>query len=280
MSGDASFRGKKEPSSFPSDTWLRVRRLDIDTHSIRIPYLSIFDFLFQNKMYGLFSDTANNADLQQQERPSHSSRPSRDKFLALPKYLKLTLFIEEDIFTKIRNTEITQRFLSLEEFRERGNACLYKKQFNEALIYYIQAYSLLRWLEYKDPNDKQTKESPGDSTKDFSDGSSDEGASQDGEQNPSENFDIISKKSKSKIDELMSQVKIDLQSSNMKEMKEMLQARQKKNETKKDDADGFNDPKLKKYTAVFDDENTKVAHDGKIEDKADMDMSKPKKIGD
>jgi hypothetical protein len=37
-------------------------------------------------------------------------------------------------------------------------------------------------------------------------------------------------------------------------------------DVKKDTNGGFDDPKLKKYTAVFDDENTKIAHDAMILD--------------
>lgn len=77
------------------------------------------------------------------------------------------------------------------------------------------------------------------------------------------------------FEEVLSKVKIDMRSSNMKEMKEVIQRKMKElDDIKKDETGELNDPKLKKYTAVFDDENTKLAEDPTVQDKSDREMSK------
>lgn len=129
----------------------------------------MFDFLFNNQIYSIFSNPKNflKENGKPNQRNFNQNRPSREKFNSYPKYLKLSLFIEQEVFTKIRGTEITQRYLSLEEFRERGNECVFKKQFKDALIFYTQAHSILRWLEYTDPSEAKKRDSLDESTKDI-----------------------------------------------------------------------------------------------------------------
>jgi tetratricopeptide (TPR) repeat protein len=66
-----------------------------------------------------------------------------------PHYLKYTLFSNEK--TKLlRRREFSFVSYTFEELKQKGNRLYKKGKFREALENYMEAYSLLKWIEFKD----------------------------------------------------------------------------------------------------------------------------------
>ena len=100
------------------------------------------------------------------DMPKKKLREKRKIFDTYPIYLQHTLFHNEDeTMMKVRKLEVSSRFFAYEKFRERGNKCLYKQEFEDALIYYERALSCFKWLELKPEDSDDDEENAGVKTK-------------------------------------------------------------------------------------------------------------------
>jgi hypothetical protein len=76
-----------------------------------------------------------------------------EKIRKLPYHLKYTLFSTEEI-KKLRQKEFAFIYFHFDEMKEKGNKMYKRGKFREAIDFYIAAYSLLKWIEFKDPHNK------------------------------------------------------------------------------------------------------------------------------
>lgn len=122
-------------------------KLEPFPHMFEVPYSSPMDFMFNRQ--SLFGDRANNPNL-------------RETFDKYPIYLKETLFLDDKSINELRGVEIAQRFMAVEEIKEKGNESYHAQDFDEAYKMYLSSYSLLKWLTWDDAEGheaKSTKES-------------------------------------------------------------------------------------------------------------------------
>lgn len=75
------------------------------------------------------------------------------KIREMPYHLKCTLFASEEI-KELRQKEFAFVYYYFDEMKEKGNKLYKRGKFREAMQSYIDAYSLLKWIEFKDPNNK------------------------------------------------------------------------------------------------------------------------------
>ncbi len=68
---------------------------------------------------------------------------------SIPLHLKMTLFTNEKN-ELIRKREFSFIEISFNEFKEKGNKLYNKGNYSQALEQYVEAYSLLKWIEVKD----------------------------------------------------------------------------------------------------------------------------------
>lgn len=68
---------------------------------------------------------------------------------SIPLHLKMTLFTNEKN-ELIRKREFSFIEISFNEFKEKGNKLYNKGKYSQALEQYVEAYSLLKWIEVKD----------------------------------------------------------------------------------------------------------------------------------
>ena len=68
---------------------------------------------------------------------------------SIPLHLKMTLFTNEKN-ELIRKREFSFIEISFNEFKEKGNKLYNKGKYTQALEHYVEAYSLLKWIEVKD----------------------------------------------------------------------------------------------------------------------------------
>jgi tetratricopeptide (TPR) repeat protein len=73
------------------------------------------------------------------------------KIRQYPHHLKYTLFANEKI-KSLREKEFIFVFYTFDEIKEKGNKLFKRGKFKEALENYMEAYSLLKWIEFKDRN--------------------------------------------------------------------------------------------------------------------------------
>ena len=69
---------------------------------------------------------------------------------SFPRHMKYTLFHHDEKIKKIRTKEFPMVFFVYDEVKDKGSKLFKKKKFREAIDYYIYAYSMLRWIEFKD----------------------------------------------------------------------------------------------------------------------------------
>lgn len=72
---------------------------------------------------------------------------NREKFDGHPIYLQHTVFHDDEKMTKIRSLEVSHRFFIYDKFREQGNKCYNKGEYEDALKLYERALSCYKWLE-------------------------------------------------------------------------------------------------------------------------------------
>ena len=158
----------------------------------------------------------------------------------------MSLFLDEDTYTKLRKTEILQRFLTIDEVREKGNQAYNLKDYQKAIVLYTQALSLLEWLEY-------TEEDAADSTKD---------EELEKEEMTEENNSELDESTRllQKLEDEMSRVDFDVDSSATDIMKGIISKRGKKASNGGILDDNLR-PELKKFMATFDDNNVKIGED-------------------
>lgn len=64
--------------------------------------------------------------------------------------MKYTLFHTDEKIKKIRTKEFPLVFFVYDEVKDKGSKLFKKKKYREAIEYYIYAYSMLKWIEFKD----------------------------------------------------------------------------------------------------------------------------------
>ena len=75
------------------------------------------------------------------------------KIRSYPYHLKYTLFSSDEI-KKLRQKEFAFLYFHFDEYRSKGNKMYKRANFREAVNFYIMAYSLLKWIEFKDSQNK------------------------------------------------------------------------------------------------------------------------------
>lgn len=180
---------------------------------------------------------------------------SREVFLSYPKHVKLTLFMDDEKLEKIRSLEFMQRYMVTDEIREAGNELLFKAEYEKAIYAYVQSYSCLRWLEYKE------KEAAPDSDKE-----EDRKSTQSDEDTLEKRLEKIERLAEEAVGisaDQKSKLKSDLFSITQKS--HLTQSQMKPG------AAASQDPKMKKMFAIFDDENTVLRMDEDLQAN-DLDM--------
>jgi hypothetical protein len=76
-----------------------------------------------------------------------------------PRHLRNSLFIKDDRIEKIRRKEFTLVFFAYDEIKEKANKFYKQKKYRLAIAYYNFAYSILKWLEFKEKKDECSSQS-------------------------------------------------------------------------------------------------------------------------
>jgi tetratricopeptide (TPR) repeat protein len=66
--------------------------------------------------------------------------------------MKYSLFHNDEKITKLRTKEFPVIYFVYDEMKDKGNKLYKKRKYRESIDYYVYAYSMLRWIEFKDPN--------------------------------------------------------------------------------------------------------------------------------
>ena len=74
------------------------------------------------------------------------------KIRSLPKFIRNTLFLNDDSIKRVRKMNFSQSFIVGEQLKENTEKIYREGNYYEALQQYILIYSLFRWLEFKDKN--------------------------------------------------------------------------------------------------------------------------------
>ena len=74
------------------------------------------------------------------------------KIRSLPKFIRNTLFLNDDSIKRVRKMNFSQSFIVGEQLKENTEKIYKAGNYYEALQQYILIYSLFRWLEFKDKN--------------------------------------------------------------------------------------------------------------------------------
>ena len=74
------------------------------------------------------------------------------KIRNLPKFIRNTLFLNDDSIKRVRKMNFSQSFIVGEQLKESTEKIYKDGNYYEALQQYILIYSLFRWLEFKDKN--------------------------------------------------------------------------------------------------------------------------------
>ena len=117
---------------------------DIETRFI--PHYEMKDLIFYP--YEFFFDLINykTKDLVNKSK----------KIRNLPKFIRNTLFLNDDSIKRVRKMNFSQSFIVGEQLKESTEKIYIEGNYYEALQQYILIYSLFRWLEFKDKNKEQT----------------------------------------------------------------------------------------------------------------------------
>lgn len=86
---------------------------------------------------------------------------SNDEFLEqskiirkYPRHMKYSLFHNDEKIQKLRAKEFPLIFFVFEEVKKEGSKLFKKRKFRESIDHYIYAYSMLKWIEFKDSKKK------------------------------------------------------------------------------------------------------------------------------
>ena len=74
------------------------------------------------------------------------------KIRNIPKFIRYTLFLNDESIKKVRKMNFSQSFIVGEQLKESTEKIYKEGNYYEALQQYILIYSLFRWLEFKDTN--------------------------------------------------------------------------------------------------------------------------------
>lgn len=69
---------------------------------------------------------------------------------SFPRHMKYTLFHNDEKIKKVRTKEFPLVFFVYDEVKDKGNKLFKKKKYREAIDYYIYAYSMMKWIQFKD----------------------------------------------------------------------------------------------------------------------------------
>lgn len=115
----------------------------------RDPQNKKFDFSYEIQLYG-HNDFI--FDMKEQM--------SKDLFLfktqkirAYPFHMKYTLFQSDEI-KALRNKDFAFLYFKFDELKEKGNKMYKRGKFRESIELYIGAYSILKWIDFKDVKKK------------------------------------------------------------------------------------------------------------------------------
>ena len=113
---------------------------DIETRFI--PHYEMHDLIYYP--YEFFFDLINykTKDLMNKSK----------KIRSLPKFIRNTLFLNDDSIKRVRKMNFSQSFIVGEQLKENTEKIYREGNYYEALQQYILIYSLFRWLEFKDKN--------------------------------------------------------------------------------------------------------------------------------
>ena len=78
------------------------------------------------------------------------------KIRNLPKFIRNTLFLNDDSIKRVRKMNFSQSFIVGEQLKESTEKIYKEGNYYEALQQYILIYSLFRWLEFKDKDKEKT----------------------------------------------------------------------------------------------------------------------------
>ena len=78
------------------------------------------------------------------------------KIRNIPKFIRNTLFLNDDSIKRVRKMNFSQSFIVGEQLKESTEKIYKEGNYYEALQQYILIYSLFRWLEFKDKNKENT----------------------------------------------------------------------------------------------------------------------------
>lgn len=100
-----------------------------------IPRFGPFDFLFE--LRGLLS--------------KEEFLEKAKKINSYTRHMKYTLFNHDDKLKQIRKKEFPIVFFVYDEVKTKGSRLYKKKKYRESIDYFVYSYSMLKWIEFKDP---------------------------------------------------------------------------------------------------------------------------------
>ena len=78
------------------------------------------------------------------------------KIRNIPKFIRNTLFLNDDTIKRVRKMNFSQSFIIGEQLKETTEKMYKEGNYYEALQQYNLIYSLFRWLEFKDKTKEET----------------------------------------------------------------------------------------------------------------------------
>lgn len=123
-------------SGCPMFNMIRKEPEEIFSFYFEIPFESPYDFLFNTK-----GDSLTKKEFLEKTV----------KLRLMPRHLKYSLlYLKEEKLLKLRQKEFPQIYFTYEELREKAYDFYSKKEYKQAIKYYIFTYSIFKWLEFKD----------------------------------------------------------------------------------------------------------------------------------
>jgi tetratricopeptide (TPR) repeat protein len=112
----------------------------------RDPQNKSFNFSYEIQLYGQYDFIFDfKGEMSKEEFNSKTK-----KIRQYPYHLKYTLFQSEEL-KMLRRKEFAFLFFKFDELKEKGNKMYKRGKFRESIDFYIRAYSILKWIEFKEP---------------------------------------------------------------------------------------------------------------------------------